>query len=280
MGLLDRAGARLTSRTEEADILVVNTCSFIDTAKQESVDTILEMARHKTEGTRQETHRCSRLPRRALPRREYIMKTRIRPKLDAVVGTGEFEAILEAAGLSSARANTCISNCRPSTSSPAPRPPKSAPAKNPAPPPTSKRRLRRGGGFNPAQWPLTQGEARRFGEDRPEGMGFSPYIEKADKGEPGFRPLRRYSHATRSDPKAICCMNSKGRFNRDTWQGAAHLLPTYLYDEATPALPNHPTLLSLYKDRRRLRPSLHLLRHPREPARQMLLFPPLRIRNC
>src|SRR5580704_653186 len=40
MGLLDRAGARLTSRPEEADILVVNTCSFIDTAKQESVDTI------------------------------------------------------------------------------------------------------------------------------------------------------------------------------------------------------------------------------------------------
>ncbi len=50
MGLLDRAGARLTVRPEEAEILVVNTCSFIDTAKQESVDTILEMARLKTEG--------------------------------------------------------------------------------------------------------------------------------------------------------------------------------------------------------------------------------------
>ena len=45
MGLLDRAGARLTSHPEEAEILIVNTCSFIDTAKQESVDTILEMAR-------------------------------------------------------------------------------------------------------------------------------------------------------------------------------------------------------------------------------------------
>src|SRR6185437_3078968 len=50
MGLLDHAGARLTVRPEEAEILVVNTCSFIDTAKQESVDTILETARHKTEG--------------------------------------------------------------------------------------------------------------------------------------------------------------------------------------------------------------------------------------
>ncbi len=50
MGLLDRAGARLTARPEDAEILVVNTCSFIDTAKQESVSTILEMARHKTHG--------------------------------------------------------------------------------------------------------------------------------------------------------------------------------------------------------------------------------------
>jgi ribosomal protein S12 methylthiotransferase len=41
MGLLDRAGARLTSHPEEAEILVVNTCSFIDTAKQESVENSL-----------------------------------------------------------------------------------------------------------------------------------------------------------------------------------------------------------------------------------------------
>ena len=53
MGLLDRAGARLTQRAEDAEILVVNTCSFIDSAKQESVDAILEMARHKTEGRAQ-----------------------------------------------------------------------------------------------------------------------------------------------------------------------------------------------------------------------------------
>ena len=50
MGLLDRAGAELTSDPETAEILVVNTCSFIDSAKQESVDTILEMAQHKTTG--------------------------------------------------------------------------------------------------------------------------------------------------------------------------------------------------------------------------------------
>ncbi len=45
MGLLDRAGAEITNRPETADILVVNTCSFIDKAKQESIDTILQMAR-------------------------------------------------------------------------------------------------------------------------------------------------------------------------------------------------------------------------------------------
>ncbi len=52
MGLLDQAGAQMTSSPETADILVVNTCSFIDTAKQESVDTILEMAQHKRQAKR------------------------------------------------------------------------------------------------------------------------------------------------------------------------------------------------------------------------------------
>ena len=51
MGLLDRAGAEMTSDVEAAEILVVNTCSFIDAAKQESVDTILEMAQHKVDGS-------------------------------------------------------------------------------------------------------------------------------------------------------------------------------------------------------------------------------------
>src|ERR1700760_574002 len=47
MGLLARSGAELTTRAEDADVIVVNTCSFIDSAKQESVNTILEMAQHK-----------------------------------------------------------------------------------------------------------------------------------------------------------------------------------------------------------------------------------------
>ena len=50
MGILARAGYELTPCADEADVLVVNTCSFIETAQQESVDTILEMAEHKKFG--------------------------------------------------------------------------------------------------------------------------------------------------------------------------------------------------------------------------------------
>ena len=97
MGLLDRAGARLTGRPEEAEILVVNTCSFIDTAKQESVDTILEMARHKTEGRAKKLIVAGCLVERY---RDEIRKNI--PEVDAVVGTGELESILEAAGMAPA----------------------------------------------------------------------------------------------------------------------------------------------------------------------------------
>ena len=94
MGLLDRAGARLTVRPEDAEILVVNTCSFIDTAKQESIDTILEMARHKTNGIAKKLIVAGCLVERY---RDEIMKSI--PEVDAVVGTGELESILEAAGI-------------------------------------------------------------------------------------------------------------------------------------------------------------------------------------
>ena len=53
MGMLQQAGATITSDADTADVLVVNTCSFIDKAQQESVDTILEMARLKTDGRAQ-----------------------------------------------------------------------------------------------------------------------------------------------------------------------------------------------------------------------------------
>src|ERR1035441_445563 len=94
MGLLDRARERLTAHPEDAEILVVNTCSFIDTAKQESIDTILEMARYKTNGSARKLIVAGCLVERY---RDEIRKSI--PEVDAVVGTGELEAILEAAGL-------------------------------------------------------------------------------------------------------------------------------------------------------------------------------------
>src|SRR5271155_1012769 len=50
MGILARHGYDLSPRADEADVLVVNTCSFIEPAQQESVDTIIEMAEHKRTG--------------------------------------------------------------------------------------------------------------------------------------------------------------------------------------------------------------------------------------
>ena len=94
MGLLDRAGAEMTSDVEAAEILVVNTCSFIDAAKQESVDTILEMAQHKTAGRARRLIVAGCLVERY---RDEIRKNI--PEVDAVVGTGELEEILAAAGL-------------------------------------------------------------------------------------------------------------------------------------------------------------------------------------
>src|SRR5260370_40120581 len=50
MGILAREGDELTPRADEAEVLVVNTCSFIEAAQTESVDAILEMAEHKKVG--------------------------------------------------------------------------------------------------------------------------------------------------------------------------------------------------------------------------------------
>ena len=169
MGLLDRAGARLTARPEEAEILVVNTCSFIDTAKQESVDTILEMARHKTSGSAQKLIVAGCLVERY---RDEIQKSI--PEVDAVIGTSELESILEAAGIA------------PAPASPSP--------------------------FN-----ILKGH----GEVRPG--------READAGT--------HKAGARAEGNA---REQQGRFSREEWKGAAHMLPTYLYDETTPRLLTTP----------------------------------------
>ena len=167
MGQLVARGHELTSRPDQAEVLVVNTCSFIDTAKQESIDTILEMARHKTSGSARKLIVAGCLVERY---RDEIRKSI--PEVDAVVGTGELEAILEAAGLE-------------------------APVAAPSP------------------FTILTGAAvnARPGQESLSG---------SHKSEP---------HASRPEGQL---REQQGRFRRDDWQGATHLLPTYLYDETTP----------------------------------------------
>jgi len=178
MGLLDRAGARLTARPEEAEILVVNTCSFIDTAKQESVDTILEMVKHKTAGTAKKLIVAGCLVERY---RDEIRKSI--PEVDAVVGTGELESILEAAGIAPTIAAPSLFNI----------------------------------------------------------IAGAP---KASENSPASRPGKESTAGTHKHDPAFRAEGNlreqQGRFSREDWRGAAHMLPTYLYDETTPRLLSTP----------------------------------------
>src|SRR6266403_5783459 len=97
MGMLVHAGATLVSGAEEADVIVVNTCSFIASAQQESVNTILEMAKHKTNGRARKLVVAGCIVERF---RNEIQQDI--PEVDAVVGTGELEGILAAAGIAPA----------------------------------------------------------------------------------------------------------------------------------------------------------------------------------
>jgi ribosomal protein S12 methylthiotransferase len=94
MGLLARAGAELSPTAEDADVIVVNTCSFIESAQEESVNTILEMVEHKNSGRAKKLVVAGCLVERF---RDEIRK-RI-PEVDAVVGTGELQNILAATGI-------------------------------------------------------------------------------------------------------------------------------------------------------------------------------------
>jgi len=91
LGLAEQAGHELTQDAATADVLVVNTCAFIDSAKQESIDAILEMARHKTDGA------CKRLIVTGCMAERYReeLKREI-PEIDAVLGTGQVPEIVGA----------------------------------------------------------------------------------------------------------------------------------------------------------------------------------------
>ena len=98
LGYAQQAGHEITADAGDADVIVVNTCAFIDNAKQESIDAILEMAEHKKDGN------CTRLVVTGCLAERYRdeLKKEI-PEIDAVLGTGEVPSILDAIGGSGSR---------------------------------------------------------------------------------------------------------------------------------------------------------------------------------
>ena len=98
LGQLRSAGYNISAQAEDADVLVVNTCAFIDRAKQESVDTILELARHKQEG------RARRLVVTGCLSQRYPKQlAEEMPEVDHFLGTDEVGTIAKAISGTSTR---------------------------------------------------------------------------------------------------------------------------------------------------------------------------------
>lgn len=91
LGMLESGGMSVTDHEEEADIIVINTCCFIGDAKEESINTILEMAEYKKIGKLKGLIVSGCLAQRY---RDEI-KTEI-PEVDAILGTNSYDAVNEA----------------------------------------------------------------------------------------------------------------------------------------------------------------------------------------
>src|SRR4026209_2287572 len=91
LGPLRGAGQELVAAPQDADVIVVNTCAFIDRAKQESIDTILEMAQLKRSGS------CKRLIVTGCLGERYRDQLKLEmPEIDVVLGTGDVPDIVNA----------------------------------------------------------------------------------------------------------------------------------------------------------------------------------------
>jgi ribosomal protein S12 methylthiotransferase len=239
MGLLHSAGGELTSEAQEAEILVVNTCSFIDSAKQESVNTILEMVQHKQANG----GRATKLIVAGCLVERYRDEIRKNiPEVDAVVGTGELEAILSAAGL-------------------APRP--AAPSDSPfniLPQGQESQALvsRAASAVHQHSHPTEQGSQLQIEHRRELGEidGFilseGAAVEGSAVPSPGVPGLRSMSGTgvTEVSPPAMRSNSpdgqssrpegdlreQQGRFSRAAWDGATAALPDYLYSDETPRI--------------------------------------------
>ncbi len=94
LGQIERAGFELVAEPGDADLLIVNTCSFIESAKTESIDAILELADFKAArpGTRLVVAGC-------LAQRHSAELAESLPEVDAFIGTGEYDKLAERLGL-------------------------------------------------------------------------------------------------------------------------------------------------------------------------------------
>ena len=88
LGILTAAGHEITNQPSEAEILIVNTCGFIESAKQESINTILEMAQYKNGG------RCQRLVVTGCLSERYRDELKdAMPEIDILLGVREYETL-------------------------------------------------------------------------------------------------------------------------------------------------------------------------------------------
>ncbi len=224
MGMVHHAGAELTPAAEDADIIVVNTCSFIDSAKQESVNTILEMVAHKTHGRATKLIVTGCLVERY---RDEIQKNI--PEVDAVLGTGELDGILRAAGL-------------------APKPvPQSGPFNILSGEPQNRvpqvREANLGGPPQHSRAHTELGGAAALEVQLAEGNLSHATVAESSLIDRASSAVRKHSQMEvpeqTSRPEGDL-REKAGRFSREQWDGATAELPSYLYSDDTPRILTTP----------------------------------------
>lgn len=90
LSILTNDGCNIVQNPQEADVIIINTCGFIDSAKQESIEAILEMAEYKNKGN------CKKLIVTGCLAERYADDIlRDLPEVDAVLGTGDYDKIAE-----------------------------------------------------------------------------------------------------------------------------------------------------------------------------------------
>ena len=102
LGILGEQGYQIVTNPGDADVIIVNTCAFIDSAKEESINTILEMAEYKNE-------RCKKLiVAGCLAERYHAEMKEELPEVDAIVGTGDYHKIAEVIKETLADGSPCL----------------------------------------------------------------------------------------------------------------------------------------------------------------------------